>query len=78
LAYIAEIEKKLNVKLPIILDSPSGKEVDHDNISLMMEILKRDFADHQIIIASIFEYNFDDPKKIEIEDRLINEMMEIQ
>ena len=44
----------------------------------MMEILTRDFADHQIIIASIFEYNFDDPKKIEIEDRLINEMMEIQ
>lgn len=78
LAYIAEIEKKMNVKLPIILDSPSGKEVDHDNISLMMEILKRDFANHQIIIASIFEYNFDDPKKIEIEDRLINEMMEIQ
>lgn len=28
LAYIIEIEKFLNIKLPVILDSPSGKEVD--------------------------------------------------
>lgn len=78
LAYIGEIEKKLDIKLPIILDSPSGKEVDQENISLMINILKRDFANHQIIIASIFEYNFDDYKKIEIEDRLIDKMMEVQ
>lgn len=44
----------------------------------MINILKRDFANHQIIIASIFEYNFDDYKKIEIEDRLIDKMMEVQ
>lgn len=71
LAYITAVEKKLNIKLPIILDSPSGKEVDQDNIKLMMNILKRDFADHQIIIASIFEYDFDEINKIEIKDHLI-------
>lgn len=71
LAYIKEIEKKLNIKLPIILDSPRGKEVDDKNISLMMDILKRDFKDNQIIIASIFEYNFETVKKIEIKDRLL-------
>ncbi len=71
LAYIAEIEKKLGIKLPIILDSPSGKEVDHKNIQLMVDILKRDFSDNQIIIASIFDYSFDSVNRIEIKDHLI-------
>ena len=51
LAYIIEIERAIGVKLPIILDSPSGKEVDQENIKLMMDILKRDFSDHQIILV---------------------------
>ena len=71
LAYIIEIERAIGVKLPIILDSPSGKEVDQENIRLMMDILKRDFSDHQIIIASIFEYDFDPLNVIEIVNRLI-------
>lgn len=71
LAYIIEIEKALGIKLPIILDSPSGKEVDLDNINLMINILKRDFSDHQIIIASIFEYNLDVVNRIELVNRLI-------
>lgn len=71
LAYIIAIENALKIKLPIILDSPSGKEVDHANIKLMMDILKRDFADHQIIIASIFEYDFEKVNCIEIRERLI-------
>lgn len=71
LSYIIEIERAINIKLPIIMDSPSGKEVDQENIKLMMEILKRDFADHQIIIASIFEYDFDPLNVIEIVNRLV-------
>lgn len=71
LAYILEIEKALGIKLPIILDSPSGKEVDQENIQLMVEILKRDFVDNQIIIASIFQYAFDNVNTIEIQNRLI-------
>lgn len=71
LAYIIEIEKYLHIKLPIILDSPRGKEVDQSNIQLMMNILKRDFADNQIIIASIFKYNFKSPNVIELYNRLI-------
>lgn len=71
LAYIIEIQKKLGIKLPIILDSPSGKEVDPDNIQLMMDILKTEFSDNQIIIASIFKYDFDTVNVIEIKNRLI-------
>ncbi len=73
LAYIIEIEKYLHIKLPIILDSPSGKEVDINNIQLMMNILKRDFSGNQIIIASIFKYDFDSPNVIELRNRLIED-----
>lgn len=71
LAYITEIEKRLSIKLPIILDSPSGKEVDQANIQLMISILKRDFSGNQIIIASIFKYDFESLNVIEIQNRLI-------
>lgn len=42
-----------------------------------MNILKRDFSDHQIIIASIFEYSFDDVNKIEIKEKLMEDMMQV-
>ena len=71
LAYIIEIQKKLGIKLPLILDSPSGKEVDPDNVQLMMNILKTEFSENQIIIASIFKYDFDTVNTIEIKNRLI-------
>ena len=71
LAYIIEIEKFLNIKLPIILDSPSGKEVDKSNVQLMVDILKRDFSDNQIIIASIFEYDFENMNVIKIINCLV-------
>lgn len=71
MAYVLEIEKYLNIKLPIILDSPSGKEVDQGNIELMMNILKRDFKDNQIIIASIYEYDFKKMKKIVLKSSLL-------
>lgn len=64
-------KKHLGIKLPIILDSPSGKEVDQANIQLMVNILKRDFSENQIIIASIFQYDFDTVNVIEIVNRLI-------
>lgn len=71
LAYLIELEKKLGLKLPIILDSPSGKEIDAENMKIMMNILRRDFSDNQIIIASIFDNFFSDFNKIIIRNRLI-------
>lgn len=77
LGYIFEVEKQLGFKLPIILDSPSGKEVDPKNIEKMFEILKRDFSDHQIIVASIHDYqNFENKKIHVIEERLIDQLSE--
>lgn len=71
LAYIKAIEKYTGQQYPIILDSPYGKEVDKKNVDKMMDILKRDFSDHQIIIASIYKYDFPNANIIEIKDRLI-------
>ena len=50
-----------------------GKEIDRQNIESMINILKRDFSENQIIIASIFEYNLPDMHKINIVNRLIEE-----
>lgn len=71
MACLKEVEKKLGVKLPIILDSPRGKEIDEDNINVVMQILKRDFSENQIIIASIFDYDLPQLNKIEIKNHLI-------
>lgn len=73
LAYIIEVQKKIKITLPIILDSPSGREVTRENVNSMIDILNRDFSDNQIIIASIFKYDIDNINVIEIEDQLINE-----
>ena len=72
LAYINIVRDILNIRLPIILDSPTGKEIDQDNIKLMINVLKRDFYEHQIIIASIYEYDFESVNKIELENKLIS------
>lgn len=60
------------VCLPIVLDSPGGREVVPVNINEMMHILAEDYADHQIIIASIRDdYGFANKKIIELQDRLL-------
>ena len=71
LACLAEVEKHLGVKFPIILDSPSGKEIDQKNIQAMIQILKRDFSENQIIIASIYKYDLDNVNSINIINKLI-------
>ena len=71
LAYILEIKKRLGVKLPIILDSPRGKEIDLSNIRLMVDILKKDFSDHQIILASIYKYDLPNVNEIELQNMLM-------
>ena len=75
MAYIVELEKHLKIKLPIILDSPRGKEVDQENIELMMNILKRDFKENQIVIASIYRYSFPKIHEIKLEKNLLDQMV---
>ena len=73
LAYIEAVEKYTGLNLPIILDSPNGREVERITISEMMKIVKSDFSHHQIIIASIYKDNFVNANLIEIENRLFED-----
>ena len=73
LAYIKEIEKKLGISLPILLDSPKGKEIDDDNVQKMIRILVRDFSKNQIIIASIYHY-VDDEYVIHMNGQLLDQL----
>lgn len=74
MAYIIELQKYLGYKLPIVLDSPSGREVDQQNVEETFDILNDDFKENQIIVASIYEYsNFEPSGKIELIDKIFSE-----
>jgi hypothetical protein len=70
ISYVKLIFNHTGIRLPIIMDSPSGREVDKINIADTMKILDRDFSEHQIIIASINKYNLSGMNYIELKDRL--------
>ena len=72
ISYVKLIQQYTGVSLPLILDSPSGREVSMENIHEMMAILADDFTDHQIIIASIYSsYDFTSENIIELKDKLL-------
>ena len=64
LAYIKTIREKTGIILPIVLDSPSSREVEHKTVENMLMIIQRDFSAHQLIVASIFKYNLKGEKKV--------------
>lgn len=72
ISYVKLVRVHTGVYLPIILDSPRGREVSAENVDEMMAILSEDYAEHQIIIASIYDsYYFDDKNIIELTERLL-------
>ena len=58
LAYIKELERFLGTSLPIILDSPSGREVTKDNLDKIYQLLSNELENNQVIIASIYKNKF--------------------
>lgn len=72
ISYVALIQNHTGVCLPIILDSPSGREVSEENVNEMMAILAENYSKHQIIIASIYNsYAFAQKHIIELKERLL-------
>lgn len=71
MSYIRAVDRVLNIKLPLILDSPSGKELDQYNIQKLMDIINRDFSENQVIIASIYYYKIDNLTTIEMGRRVV-------
>jgi len=61
LAYISLIREKMGLTLPIIIDSPRSGEILKDAADKMLNIIRRDYGDHQLIVASVFN-DFDSLK----------------
>lgn len=55
-----------------MLDSPTGREVKFSEVVKMLEIIQRDYSEHQLIVASIYKYNLKNKKVIEIKDSLFS------
>lgn len=73
LAYIKQIKEKTGIVLPIVLDSPSGREVEYNTVEAMLKIVQRDYSDHQLIVASIHDYELRDKNIIELKNKLVSE-----
>lgn len=69
MAFLKVIEKEIGTKLFMVLDSPKGKELDDNNTDLIIQLIKEEFSENQVFIASIFDFDVD--KKIEIKERAI-------
>ena len=72
LAYLKLIREKTGIILPIVLDSPTGREVEHSTVEKMLQIIQRDYPQHQLIVASIHDYDLRDKKIIEFKDKLFS------
>lgn len=70
LAYVAVVKKVTGICLPLIIDSPRGRELDSNNIQKIIAVLKRDYVKHQIIIASIYK-DLDADNIIPLQDSLL-------
>ena len=72
MAFHKRAEEIMNTKLPFIVDSPFGKELDGDNIDKIHNFLVNNLSDGQLIVASIIDFS-GYSKKIIIKDRAIEE-----
>ena len=72
LAYIKLIRERTGIVLPIVLDSPSGREVEHSTVESMLKIIQRDYSDHQLIVATIYNYDLKEKNVIEFNDGLFS------
>ena len=54
IATIKVVESVINTNLFLVIDSPKAKELDDDNTKQIMSFLKKELADNQVIMASIF------------------------
>lgn len=72
LAYVKVIRETTGIILPIVLDSPAGREVEFSTVEKMLYIIQRDYPDHQLIVASIHDYDIRGKNVIEFKDRLFD------
>ena len=73
LAYARLLFQEFGVVLPLIIDSPRGREMSEDNFLKCMGLLEKEFSGHQIIIASIFETGIRFDYEIALQSKLMSD-----
>lgn len=71
ISYAKLVKDVAGITLPIIVDSPSGREVEREKVNKMLSVLTRDFKDHQIIIATIYNPQLPGQSVVEIKERVM-------
>ena len=64
LSYNLILSENIGINLPLFIDSPSGREVESSAVNEMLALLKQDFSEHQLFIASIYDFWEEDGKQI--------------
>lgn len=74
ISYARILSENLKYKTPLFIDSPHGREIEKQAVDQMIEVLERDFAEHQIFVASIFDIQKTrkDNKVIEMNGKLFD------
>lgn len=72
IAFLKVVEEDMKTTLPIVFDSPKSRELDDNNTSLIMNLIKEELPEHQVFIASIYDNYFFD-KKIVLINKAIEE-----
>lgn len=69
------IEKRLNIRLPFIIDSPKGSETSDRISDLMLRAVYKYLPNHQIIVSSAFNnFDIEFDKKIILIDGVVKEL----
>lgn len=71
-AFLKVIEESLGVKMIMVLDSPRGRELDNENLKLIMKIVHEDLDENQVFVASIYD-DFVHDVKITLRQRAIEQ-----
>lgn len=66
ISYIKAIDKYIGIKLPIIIDSPCSGEVTPDNARVMIKTVMKELPDHQVIVASIHQFEEQNFKRMKL------------
>ena len=56
----------------MVLDSPRGRELDNENLKLIMKIVNEDLNENQVFVASIYD-DLEHDVKITLKQRAIEE-----
>lgn len=75
MALLKEMQLSTNIIVPIILDSPLTGELDKNNLKKIFKLIKEEFYENQIIVASILnnedDYNYEFSNEIVLKDMLL-------